>query len=262
MSENKPKKNSSTATLVATIVVAIAAIALAVVAVVTLTGNNRRPSVSGSSGVDINFRPTDELVEECQYAAHDLIKNNYQIIRLFVTEGLPHYDEPYGNAPEDGIYTVNSTDYTSLSQIEELVNSVFVSSEAERILTNIDGNGLAVYKNREILADVTDDDTASEESSDASESTDAESSEETVSRPHYATETVLGISADFKPDAGYSKDWSSCSIAVLPVSENECLLTIYLGGYDENAESTDSDKVLETQMVKVDGSWKLSVFVY
>lgn len=257
MSENKSKKSSSTAPLVATIVVALAAIALAVVAVVTLTKDNKNNVVlPDGSVVSTDFHPSDELVEECQYAAHDLVKNNYQIIRLFVTEGLPHYDEPYGNLPEDGIYTVNSTDYTSLSQIEELVKSVFVNSEAERILTNIDGNGLAVYKNREILADVVDD-AAADESAEESDISD-----ETVSRPHYTTETVLGISADFKPDTEYSKDWSSCSIAVIPISENECQLTIYLGGYDSSAGSVDPDTVLETQMVKVDGEWKLSVFVY
>lgn len=257
MSENKSKKSSSTAPLVATIVVALAAIALAVVAVVTLTKDNKNNIVlPGGSVVSTDFHPSDELVEECQYAAHDLVKNNYQIIRLFVTEGLPHYDEPYGNLPEDGIYTVNSTDYTSLSQIEELVKSVFVNSEAERILTNIDGNGLAVYKNREILADVVEDDVADESAEES------DTSDETVSRPHYTTETVLGISADFKPDTEYSKDWSSCSIAVIPISENECQLTIYLGGYDSSAGSVDPDTVLETQMVKVDGEWKLSVFVY
>lgn len=261
MSENKSKKSSSTAPLVATIVVALAAIALAVVAVVTLTkGKGNEVVLPDGSVVSTDFHPSDELVEECQYAAHDLVKSNYQIIRLFVTEGLPHYDEPYGNAPEDGIYTVNSTDYTSLSQIEELVKSVFVNSEAERILTNIDGNGLAVYKNREILADAPADDTA-DESAETTENSDA-SDESTVSRPHYVTETVLGISADFKPDTAYSKDWSSCSIAVIPISENECQLTIYLGGYDSSAESTDPNTVLETQMVKVDGEWKLSVFVY
>ncbi len=254
MSENKSKKNASTATLVATIIVAVAAIALAIVAVITLNKSSGSTSNTPSSSVDTNFKPTDELVEECQYAAHDLVKNNYEIVRLFVTEGLPHYDEPYGNLPEDGVYTVNSTDYTSLSQIEEFVKSVFVNSEAERILTNIDGNGLSVYKNREVFVDVVDEETG--------ETAETTATGETVSRPHYTTETVLGISADFKPDTSYNKDWSSCSIAVLPISENECRLTIYLGGLDESAESADPDNVLETQMVKIDGTWKLSVFVY
>ncbi|MGN1422916.1 MAG: hypothetical protein ACI4XA_06030 [Oscillospiraceae bacterium] len=254
MSTNKSSNNSSKTTLIATIIVAVAAIALAIVAVMTLNKGSGNTSSAPTSSADPAFKPTDELVEECQYAAHDLVKNNYEIVRLFVTEGLPHYDEPYGNLPDDGIYTVNSTDYSSLAEIEELVQSTFVNSEAERILTNIDGNGMAVYKNRQIYVDVPED-TAETATADTSEA---------ASRPHYTTETVLGINANFKPDTAYNKDWSSCSIAVLPVSETECQLTVYLGGLDETAESSDPDPdtVLETQMVKINGEWKLSVFVY
>ncbi len=237
-------KNSSVP-LISTIIVAAAAVALAIVAVVTLNKQPEQQNSSSESSSSSEFRPTQELVEECTYAAHDLVKESYRILRLFVTEGLAHYEEPYGNPPEDGIYTVDSTEFSSLSQIEELVNSIYAEDEAERILTDIDGNGLAVYQNREILVDVT-----------------AESG--TGDHPLYATETVLGISADFKPDTEYDKDWTSCRIAVMPITADKCELTIYLDGLDENTSVTSDnrDSILDTTMVNTENGWRLAEFVY
>ena len=60
--------------------------------------------------------------------------------------------EPYNNVPEDGYYTVKSDSYKTFSDIETLVNSTFVEKEAKRILTNINGDDVAVY------AEETDDD--------------------------------------------------------------------------------------------------------
>lgn len=249
MSEKKYKENKSIIPLVSTIVIAVIAIALAIVAMMTLKKD--KPGQNGpepSQTISNNFVPSDELIEECTYAAHDLVRDNFSVIRLYITEGLAHFDEPYGNLPEDGIYTVNSTEYSSLEQIEEMLKSIYVNSEAERVLTNIDGNGKAVYVNREILVDAVYTD-------------EAESGE---SRPLYTTETVLGISADFTPDTDYDKDWSTCNIAVLPKSETECELTIYLGGLtpDSEIDETNKDSVLETAMRKIDGEWRLAQFVY
>ncbi|MDE6030729.1 MAG: hypothetical protein K2G32_03825 [Oscillospiraceae bacterium] len=248
MSEKKYKENKSVIPLVATIIVAIIAIVLAIVAILTLRRDEPEPNSSEPTPVVSNFVPSDALIEECTYAAHDLVRDNFSVIRLYITEGLAHYDEPYGNLPEDGIYTVNSTEYSSLEQIEEMLKSIYVKSEAERVLTNIDGNGKAVYVNREVLVD-------------AVYTGEAESGE---SRPLYTTETVLGISAGFIPDTSYNKDWSTCNIAVLPTSETECELTIYLGGLtpDSEIDETNKDSVLETAMRKIDGEWRLAQFVY
>ncbi len=251
---DKYKKNTSLTPIIATIVVALAAIVLAVAAILTLNNgdegqthsNNSTPSVP----VESSFQPEQEFINECTYAAHDLVEQSYSILRLFVTEGLPHFDEPYGNEPEDGIYTVNSTDYTSLKQIEELVKSVYVPAEAKRILTDIDGNGLAVYLDREVLRE--------QETVEPSE---------THEGPYYVKDIVLGINAEFKPDTDYEKDWSSCSIVVMPRSEKECDLKIYLDGLEPETgaaedEGERSGSILLTSMVKDGDEWKLTEFVY
>ncbi len=251
---SKRKDQSQTISLVATIFVALAAIALAVVAIITVNQKDKPQQTPQDStpSVSDTFTPTAEFIEECTYAAHDLVQESYRIIRLFVLEGLAHYDEPYGNLPEDGLYTVNSTEYTSLAQIEELVNSVYTKSESQRILNNIDGNGMAVYQNREVLVEV---------EPELPEGTAEAATEE--SGVQYTTENVLGIDADFVPDADYSKDWSSCVIAVLPKSENECELTVYLDGLNaETATEADAESVLNIAMIKTDGEWKLANFVY
>jgi len=248
----KYKENTSLTPIIATIVVALAAIVLAIAAILTLNKGDEGQTHSGNSSapVESGFQPSQEFINECKYAAHDLVEQSYSILRLFVIEGLPHFDEPYGNEPEDGIYSVNSTDYTSLSDIEELVKSVYVPAEAKRILTDIDGNGLAVYLEREVLREL-----------------ETAESGETNEGPHYVKEKVLGINAKFKPDTGYEKDWSSCSIVVIPKSEQECDLKIYLDGLEPETttaegEGESSGSVLLTSMVKDGDEWKLTKFVY
>ncbi len=252
---SKRKDQSQTISLVATIFVALAAIALAIVAIITVNQKNKPqqdPTSDPAPSISDTFTPTAEFVEECTYAAHDLVQESYRIIRLFVLEGLAHYDEPYGNLPEDGLYTVNSTEYTSLARIEAVVNSVYTKSEAQRILNNIDGNGMAVYQNREVLVEV---------EPEIPEGTAEAATED--SRVQYTTELVLGINADFVPDTDYDKDWSSCVIAVLPKSEYECELTVYLDGLTaETATEADADSILNIAMLKADGVWKLANFEY
>lgn len=248
------KQNNSLIPLISTVVVAVLAIAVVIVAIIVISGDNGGTSADSGSSAGVSssqpFEPTQELVDECTYAAHDLVAGNYRILRLFVTEGLPHEDEPYGNLPEDGLYTVSSSEYKTLGVIEELVNSVFVEEEAVRVLGNIDGKGLAVYQNREKLVKV---ENVADGTGEASEDGPG---------IRYEKEYVLGISADFVPDTDYAKDWSSCRIAIVPRSETLCDLTVYLDGLDENTVSANSESVLSMTMVKVEQEWRLEKFVY
>ncbi|MCH5206778.1 MAG: hypothetical protein J1F09_07465 [Oscillospiraceae bacterium] len=225
MSEKKYKQ-SNQAPLIATIVVAAAAIAAVIVLLVMMSAKNKTPSNSVAPN---GFRASAELIEECTDNAHDLVGQNYEILKLFVTEGLPHKDEPYGNKPEDGIYTVSSEKYTALSQIEELVKSVYVESEANRVLKNMevtleDGTkkNMAVYKTRTVFG-----------------------------------ETFLGIDEQFSPNADYKTDWSSCFVEVLPTSENSCDVTVYVNGISVEEASAHPESVLKTVMVKQEDGWRL-----
>ncbi len=135
MSEKNSKNaNGGLAPLIATVLVGIAAVAAVVFLIVMNSGNSgqRAPSDSSavtSSDASITFRPTQELVEECNNNAHDLVANNYEILKLFLLEGTPHGDEPYGNDPEDGYYTAISSKYPTYASLETFVESVFTETE-------------------------------------------------------------------------------------------------------------------------------------
>ena len=137
------KKNQNNTSLIATIVIAALACAAAIIAVIMLNlpGSGNNGGQAQNSGAQNNTAAylTQEYRDEVGLAAHDLLDDSHEILRLFVTEGLHHNDEPYGNLPEDGYYTVNNTDY-DLDKIETLVRSVYVEDEADRVLHNIDGS--------------------------------------------------------------------------------------------------------------------------
>ena len=105
---SKSRKTSSNAAIIATIVVALAAIAAMIILLVMMSGRDKEESSS-----DTGFHASQELFDECLYSAHDLVSENYKILKLYIIEGLPHKEEPYGNEPEDGIYTVDSEEYTT-----------------------------------------------------------------------------------------------------------------------------------------------------
>lgn len=248
MSDTEKK---SKAPLVITIVIAVLAVA-ALVVLFFILNNKTDENNSSDSSADVSFQPTQELNLECTYAAHDLIAQSYEVMRLFVFDGLSYDIEPYGNEPEDGLYTVTvdaTSKYTKLEEIEELVKSVYTDEAAEKVLHNIDGNGLAVYQKRKVLVEAEYDDS------------EQESPE---SRPTYVEKEVLGISADFKPDNSKKSLWASSSVRVEPTSETTCDLTIYLGGGvndSTNLSEISEDVTVRVGMVKTENGWRLSEFV-
>ena len=252
------KQKASLAPIISTIIVAVMAIAVAVVAIVLITGEDT-PTSQTPSDTSISspsaFSPTQEQVDECTYAAHDLVAAHYKAVRLFVTEGLDHLPEPYGNKPDGGYYTVDSTSYKTLEDITTLLSSIYTAEEVQRIITNFDGNGMQVYKDREMLVKV-------EETYEGTAEPTAEATSDNGS-VQYTTEYVLGIHMDFAPAENYGKDWSTCRIAVTPVSETECTLKVYLDGVDpETATEADSDSILDMSMVKGNEGWRLNSFAY
>lgn len=131
----------------------------------------------------------DKLVaDEMKDAAQLLVSNNYEVLSLYYIHGMDHKDEPYGNAPEDGYYTVDSDEYTSIEQLEELVDSTFLPEQAETTKTNSLGYG-PIYKVR-----------------DSGE---------------------LGIIENFTP-MSYDTSWDNPQFSIEPVSDEDCVIKITL----------------------------------
>ena len=131
------------------------------------------------------------------------------------------------------------------------MHSVYAEDAAEQILKNSNGNGLAVYAEREQLVRV-------EQSASTAESTAQATAE---SGTKYEKIYKLGISSDFVPDE--SKSWSSCAITIDYLEEGRCGLTVYLDGVDSSNGVNDENRgsVLEMTMVKLDDGWRLAEFV-
>lgn len=223
---NDNKQKSPAATIV-TALVAVAAIA-AVAAGIIMMNKSDEPDVPEST-VSIS----EALVDECSKAANELIQKNYTVLKLYVIEGLP-FKTVYGNKSEDGYYTVDDANYTSFSQIEELVKSVYVAEEAERVLTRFPvktesgTKDVQVYKQHKDPVDGSD---------------------------------CLGIIEGFTPDKEYTRDWSKCKITISPKSDTECELTVIADGYTEEEAKSHPESVLTTKMVKQDGKWLMSAML-
>jgi hypothetical protein len=130
---------STTSAFVATIIVAVLAVALGIFAFSKSSKDKELRRVQGAE------EPA-ELSKDIQDSAEKLIRNDYEVVKLFFIRGLPHEDEPYGNTPEDGYYKVDSETYKTAEDVEKIVDETFVPEEAEKIKTQSFG---AVYKTKD-----------------------------------------------------------------------------------------------------------------
>ncbi len=179
--------------------------AIAVFALVMNMNADKIPTASDNSAVTTTtaaqtepagYTPDKELSEEMKDAAIELLSSNYEVLRLYFTTGLNHKDEPYGNAPEDGYYTVSDSEYTSLAQLEALVDSTFVPEQAQAIKENSLSYG-PIYKER-----------------DGGE---------------------LGIIENFTP-MPYDVSWDNPQFTIDPVSDDECIINVTLHNRDDDSE--------------------------
>lgn len=227
MSENKNKQKGSGGALIATVIVAVTALAAIVVLIIVMNGGNTLPG--GSQGE--RFSATSEQIDECLTSAHDLVASNYTVIKLYITEGLPHLDEPYGNKPEDGIYTVDSDKYKTPEDMQNLLRSIYTEQAANNIWAR------GVYKTRYMKDGLA------------------------VNSDAVGAEQVLGISEDFKPDTNYSVDWSSTPLEVIPVAEDKCRVVIYVNGSSPNDSDVSEGNTITTEMIKENGAWRLTELI-
>lgn len=226
------KKN--TAATIATIIVAV----LAIATTLFLLYQTSQQQIQENQ---YNYIPSDEVNEEMNMNAVTLIKNNCEIFRIYLQYGLPHQAEPYNNVPEDGYYTVKSDSYKTMSDIEKLVNSTFVEKEAKRILTNINGDNIAVY---------------------------AEETDEDGNKGIGLDMNMVDENGRFKAlDYGYT--WSNARFTLHPKSNTECDIIVELNVAEEtsSADTTSSGsessiKKVTANMLKVNGEWRLQKLVY
>lgn len=226
------KKN--TAATIATIIVAV----LAIATTLFLLYQTSQQQIQENQ---YNYIPSDEVNEEMNMNAVTLIKNNCEIFRIYLQYGLPHQAEPYNNVPEDGYYTVKSDSYKTMSDIEKLVNSTFVEKEAKRILTDINGDNIAVY---------------------------AEETDEDGNKGIGLDMNMVDENGRFKAlDYGYT--WSNARFTLYPKSNTECDIIVELNSAEEtsSADTTSSGsessiKKVTANMLKVNGEWRLQKLVY
>ena len=226
------KKN--TAATIATIIVAV----LAIATTLFLLYQTSQQQIQENQ---YNYIPSDEVNEEMNMNAVTLIKNNCEIFRIYLQYGLPHQAEPYNNVPEDGYYTVKSDSYKTMSDIEKLVNSTFVEKEAKRILTDINGDNIAVY---------------------------AEETDEDGNKGIGLDMNMVDENCRFKAlDYGYT--WSNARFTLHPKSNTECDIIVELNSAEEtsSADTTSSGsessiKKVTANMLKVNGEWRLQKLVY
>lgn len=252
--QNNGKAKSSISTIVATAIVAAAAVAAIIVLIVMNNGSGNGSERGESNTISVDYKDTQAFADECGENAQKLVAGNYRILRLFITEGLPHQDEPYGNRPEDGFYTAISDEFKTYEDLETYVNSIFTEQEATRILTKMPLDPAAEYA---------DGSSGGRGSMELYRSRDEYVDASGSGGTSYVKQSVLGINMSFKPYTDYNKPWGSTSIKIVPVSEEECDITIYLGAdKDVDLSSVEDTDILHTKMIKENGEWRLAELVF
>lgn len=193
MASKKKKKNGTNIpSLIITIIAAILAIG-AIVFVIRMNPDENEPE---ETEIVVNttpaFQATEELLDQTSQAAYDLLPENYKVYQ-YLTRGMTHEEEPYGNLPEDGFYTCVSDDFKSFDDFSEFVRSVYTEKTAEKLLTDPFGNG-PVYGV---------DDTG-----------------------------ALGLSSAFTPASDPGLSWANVNYLCTPVSDTECDVDVTLQDSD------------------------------
>lgn len=226
--------SGKTTSLIITIIIAVLAILAGIFAIVKIGDSRNEPS-------NTNVKFTDEEELDLRNSAQKLVANNLIVYNLFNVDQLPKLPEAYGNKPEDNYYTVDMTYnelnlklYTVLanapkqkegnaefSQIEEFVNNIYISTEANRILKNSDNSNAPVYIDRNGRLGV-----------------------------KYGHESI-----------DVERNWNDTHTLIFnPKSKTECEIILLFNGitaeqYEKN-EYEESD-VTKSNLLKVNGKWKL-----
>ncbi len=193
---------------------AVAAVAAFVLVLSLSPETEKKPDAASESTTasvsvsePLGYAADNETAEEMKDAAQLLVSSNYEILSLYYIHGLDHKEEPYGNAPDGGYYTVDDSEYTSLEQLEALVDATFFPEQAELIKTNPLGYG-PIYKVR--------------------------------------SNGDLGIIENFTP-MPYDVSWDNPTFKIEPLSDDECIILITLHNRTSGEEVKLTGEMTKTE---------------
>ena len=133
MATKKKKKNGINA---ASLIITLTAVILAVVAIIFLiktTGSDEETETTPAESNSTEFQATQELVDATQQAAYDLLPKNYKVFQ-YLTRGMTHEDEPYGNLPEDGFYTCVSDEFNNFEDFSNYIEEIYTERRPKNCL--------------------------------------------------------------------------------------------------------------------------------
>lgn len=189
------KKKQNTSLIIITAAAALLAAAAVIFLIWTVSsddgGEEGEPEITTTRS---DFTPTSELLSEAQQAAYDLLNENYKIYN-YLTKGMDVKEEPYGNEPEDGLYTCVNDELKTYDDFCEYIKSVYTEETAAKLISDPFGKG-AVYGEEE--------------------------------------DGGLGLSADFAPSAEERLSWENVQYVCTPSSDTECLVEVNLKDRDGN----------------------------
>ena len=220
--------NNKPALIMTAAVAVLAAISLIFAAVILTKGNN---GDSESNVTDDRSSATDDLIndavpEELFAVAQRLIRDNYEILRLFylISYDESHFEQVYDNPPEavNGYYILKRgvIDYETVDEIFALVDSTLSQESAHSLKF---GDSVQTGGNGSVYTE---------------------------------TDGKIGVNELYQP-LEYDLTWESVPVKLFPMGEGEYLIEIVLNG-------KDGDKV-EKSMSMSDvggGEWRLNSLIY
>lgn len=143
MSENKQKV--STSSLIITVVAALLAIAALIFLMITMSKAEEKENENAANTVT-EAESMNPVLQSAEVALSDLINKNLRAYSYF-TEGTATEGEPYGNRPEDGLYTCDDPSFKTFDEFSEFIRGIYTEQTAAKLLTDPFGNG-PIYADR------------------------------------------------------------------------------------------------------------------
>lgn len=136
----KKKKSANIPSIIITAIAVLLAAAAVIFLIYTVREREQQQQPQPVETTTTAPQIPQELVDEAQQAAYELLPKNYKVYQ-YLTMGMSHEEEPYGNLPEDGYYTCVNSDFASFEEFSDYVKSIFTEKAADKLLTDPFGFG-------------------------------------------------------------------------------------------------------------------------